>query len=340
MITVIEAGQLTSFQDLGRSGFAHLGVPHAGAADSLSLRHANLLAGNRQVCTALEMTLHGPTLRFDVDAVVAFAGGRLEPSLDGKLLPMYQSVEIRAGQTLVCGRLQTGVRSYLAVAGGFSPPAMLASTSSDTFAGLGPPLLHAGDVLACETHTLQSGWYLRNPPEFTPQATVRVIPGPHDEWFKPAALDKFLNGSYEVRPDSDRTGLRLKGSRIARANSGELPSQGMVSGAIQVPGDGQPIILLGNHGTTGGYPVIAVVIQADLPRLGQMRGGGRLQFAAVNRDQALAADREAESAVQDALVNADPALLAARSLLALAKEYPGLQSASLQLGRWHVDVRR
>ncbi len=297
MITVVEAGQLTSFQDLGRSGFAHLGVPQAGAADSLSLRHANLLVGNPQNCTALEMILQGPTLRFDSDAVVAFAGGRLEPSLDGMLLPMYQSVAIHAGQTLACGRLQSGVRSYLAVAGGFSPPATLASTSSDTFAGLGPPLLRAGDVLACETRTLQSGWYLRKPPEFAPQATVRVMPGPHDDWFSPEALDTFLNGSYAVRADSDRTGLRLKGSRIPRANNGELPSQGMVSGAIQVPGDGQPIILLGNHGTTGGYPVIAVV-------------------------------------------NADSGLLAARSILVLAKEYPGLQRASLQLGRWHVDVRR
>ncbi|MDE2234798.1 MAG: biotin-dependent carboxyltransferase [Gammaproteobacteria bacterium] len=340
MITVVEPGRFTSFQDLGRSGYAHLGVPHAGAVDSLGMRQANLLVGNPQDAATLEMTLQGPTLHFGVDAVVAFSGGRLEPSLDGEPLPMHQSLQISAGQTLGCGKLLSGVRSYLAIAGGFSPPATLSSRSSDSFAGLGPPLLCAGDLIHCETRTLKCGWYLRSPAGFTHDAGVRVMAGPHDDWFEAQALQQLLDGSYEVRAESDRTGLRLKGARIAQRRGVELPSQGMVSGAIQIPGDGQPIVLLCNHGSTGGYPVIAVVIQADLPHLGQLRAGDRLRFAAVTRAQALAAYRHAESALQNSLVSADAGLLAARSLLVLAREHPSLRRAKLQLGRWHVAVRR
>ncbi|HVC37888.1 MAG TPA: biotin-dependent carboxyltransferase family protein [Gammaproteobacteria bacterium] len=340
MISVIEPGRFTSFQDRGRSGFAHLGVPQAGAADSMSLRHANLLVGNGDGSTALEMTLSGPTLRFETNAVIAFAGGRIEPYLDDMPLPMYQSVAIRAGQVLACGPLLTGVRCYLAIAGGFSPPATLASTSSDTFAALGPPVLRTGDRFACEAHSLHQGWYLRFPPEFPDEITLRVIQGPHDDWFSPTALAIFLAGTFEVRADSDRTGLCLSGERIHRKNHGELPSQGMVTGAVQIPGDGHPIALLTNHGTVGGYPVIAVVIHADLSRMGQLRAGAKLRFHPVGREQALTALRSAEAELHNAVVSADPGLLAARSLMVLAKVHPSLRTACLQLGQWRVRVRR
>jgi len=340
MITVVEPGQLTSFQDAGRSGYAHLGVPHAGAADRLSLWHANLLVGNDATFPALELTLRGPTLHFETNAVVAFAGGRVEPTLDDMPLPMYQSVAIHAGQTLACGTLLTGTRCYLAIAGGFTPPATLASSSSDTFAGLGPPILHAGDRIDCETRELYQGWYLRFPPEFTHETTLRVIPGPHEDWFTPAALAAFFGGTFKVHADSDRTGLRLSGERILRKHQDELPSQGMVTGAVQIPGDGHPIALLSNHGTIGGYPVIAVVIQADLPCMGQLCAGAKLRFQQVNREQALAALRSAEASLHNSVVSADPGLLAARSLMVLAKAHPGLRQARLQLGRWRVHVRR
>ncbi|MGA9853847.1 MAG: biotin-dependent carboxyltransferase family protein [Gammaproteobacteria bacterium] len=340
MITVIEPGQFTSFQDAGRSGYAHLGVPHSGAADDLSMRHANLLVGNAANSPAMEMTLRGPTLQFKTNAVIAFAGGRVEPTLDDMPIPMYQSVIVHAGQTLTCGALLTGMRCYLAIAGGFSPPATLASTSSDTFAGLGPPVIRTGDQITCEAHSLHQGWYLRSPPEYLRETTLRVIPGPHDDWFPTSALATFLGSTFEVCADSDRTGLRLGGESIPLKDHGELPSQGMVTGAIQIPGNGYPIALLTNHGTTGGYPVIAVVIQADWSRMGQLKAGDKLRFKVVSREVALETLQIADLALHDAVVPADLGLLAARSLLVLAKAHPGLRQARLQLGQWRVHVRR
>ncbi|MGH8377386.1 MAG: biotin-dependent carboxyltransferase family protein [Gammaproteobacteria bacterium] len=340
MMTVLEPGRFTSFQDGGRSGFAHLGVPRAGASDCLSLRQANLLAGNFEYATTLEMTLSGPTLRFGVNAVIALAGGHVEACLDDSPIPMYQSVAVRAGQVLACGAVLTGMRCYLAVAGGFSITQVLASASTDSFSGLGPSALRAGDSIGIQSHNLHQGWYLRAPPEFVDEVTLRMIPGPHAEWFTAGALEDFLRSEFEVRADSDRTGLRLAGRRIPRGDQGELHSQGMLSGAVQVPGDGHPIVLLPNHGTTGGYPVIAVVICADLPRLGQLRSGAKVRFEAVSREQALAALRSAEADLRHAIVPADPGLLAARSLMLLAKSHPALREASLRLGSRYVRLRR
>ncbi|MGH8398684.1 MAG: biotin-dependent carboxyltransferase family protein [Gammaproteobacteria bacterium] len=340
MITVLEPGRFTSFQDGGRSGLAHMGVPQAGAADSLSLRQANLLAGNLEYATALEMTSSGPTLRFETDAVVAFAGARVEPYLDGVPLPMYQSITINAGQILACGRLLTGMRCYLAIAGGFSPHTTLASRSLDTLCGLGPPILRADDQIDSEPHRLHQGWYLRSPPEYPDELRIRVIPGPHEAWFASRSLEMLISMTFEVRAESDRTGLRLGGDSIPRKTRAELPSQGMVTGAIQVPSDGHPIVLLSNHGTTGGYPVIAVVIHADLPYLGQLRAGSRVQFRAVSREQALAAHQSAETGLKASIVSADAGLLAARSLMVLAKAHPSLRQVCLQQGQWRVQLRR
>jgi biotin-dependent carboxylase-like uncharacterized protein len=340
VIAVLEPGRFASVQDGGRVGFTHLGVPHAGAADNLSLRQANLLVGNLEYVPALEMTLGGPVLHFEVDAVVALTGGQLDAHLDDAPVAMYQSIQVRAGQILNCGPLRTGMRAYLAVAGGFGVPPMLGSASSDTLAHLGPPVLCGGETLNVQSHRLEQGWYWRAPPEFGKRTMLRVVVGPHAEWFTAGALAEFLQGEFEVRSDSDRSGLRLAGARLSRSNQNELRSQGMVNGAVQVPGDGQPIILLCTHGATGGYPVIAVVIAADLPRLGQLCPGAKLCFQSVSREQALEALRIAEAEFHNGLVSADPGLLAARRLMALAKSYPALRAASLQVDGRRVSMRR
>lgn len=340
MIAVLEPGRSTSLQDRGREGCAHLGVPHAGAADSLSLRQANLLVGNAEYAPALEMTLNGPVLRFEVEAVVALAGGRVNARLDDAPVPMYQSVAVEAGQILNCGPVHSGMRSYLAVAGGFSAPAVLGSMSADTLARLGPAVLQGGETLAMHARRLQQGWYWRTPPEFHANAVVRVVAGPHAEWFAAGTYAELLQTEFEVRSDSDRSGLRLAGAQLTRGSQNELGSQGMVSGAIQVPGDGRPIVLLCNHGATGGYPVLAVVIAADLPRLGQLRPGARLRFQAVSREQALAALRVAEQDLRHGLATADRGLLAARSLLVLAQSHPELRAADLRVDGRHVRLRR
>lgn len=340
MITVLEPGRFTSFQDGGRIGFAHLGVPRAGAADSLSLRQANLLVGNPEDAPALEITLSGPSLRFEVDAVMAFAGGQLDAQLDDEPLTMYQSIAVRAGQILNCRALRTGMRTYLAIAGGFSLPPVLGSVCSDTLAGLGPSVLHGGERLDIRPHRLEQGWYWRAPPEFGDRSAVRVVVGPHVHCFSSDTLAEFLRAEFAVRSDSDRSGLRLAGMRVPRSNQAELRSQGMVSGAVQIPGDGHPIVLLCNHGATGGYPVIATVITADLPRLGQLRPGGKLCFQPVSREQAVEALRVAQADFRNGLVSADPGLLTARNLMALAKSYPALRAASLQVDGRHVRLRR
>ena len=340
MIAVLEPGRFTSLQDFGRTGFAHLGVPRAGAADTLSLRQANLLVGNPEYSPALEMTLTGPLLRFEADAVIAFAGGQLDASLDDKPLAMYQSIAVHAGQVLRCGALHTGMRAYLATAGGFSAPLVLGSAGSDTLAGLGPAILRGGEILPIQTQRLQQGWYWRAPPDFGARPILRVLAGPHSEWFTADALEGFLGSEYEVRSDSDRSGLRLAGARVARSRQQELHSQGMVSGAVQVPGDGHPIVLLCNHGTTGGYPVIAVVIAADLPRLGQLRPGATLGFQLVSREHAIAELRIVNGDLRTGLVSADQGLLAARSLMTLAKSHPELRAANLQVDGRRVRMRR
>lgn len=340
MITVLEPGRSTSLQDRGREGFAHLGVPHAGAADSLSLRQANLLVGNNEYAAALEMTLNGPVLRFEVEAVMALTGGRVDARLDDAPVPMYQSVAVQAGQILNCGPVHSGLRSYLALAGGFSVAAVLGSMSADTLARLGPSVLQGGETLAMHARRLQQGWYWRAPPEFRADVVVRVVAGPHAEWFAAGTYAKFLQTEFEVRSDSDRSGLRLAGAPLIRDNQNELGSQGMVSGAVQVPGDGRPIVLLCNHGATGGYPVLAVVIAADLSQLGQLRAGVRLRFQSVSREQALAALTVAEQDLHRGLVTADRGLLAARSLITLAKSHPALRVAHLRVDGRHVRLRR
>ena len=340
MITVLQPGRFTSFQDCGRIGLAHLGVPRAGAADSLSLRQANVLVGNRENTVALEMTLSGPVLSFEADAVIALAGGQLDARLDEEPLVMYQSIPVRAGQILNCGSLHSGMRAYLAVTGGFSVPPVLGSASSDTLAHLGPAVLRGGEVFGIQARHFGRGWYWRMPPAFGGSATLRVVAGPHAEWFAAGALAEFLQSEFEVRGDSDRSGLRLAGARVSRANQNELRSQGMVSGAVQVPGDGHPIVLLSNHGATGGYPVIAVVIAADQPRLAQLRPGTMLRFRLLTREQALDALHAADTEFSRGLVSADTGLLAARRLIALAKSHPELRAASLRLDGWRVRLRR
>lgn len=340
MITVLEAGPWTTLQDGGRFGFACLGVPQAGAADGQSLKHANLLLGNTLTTAALEMTRMGPVLRFEIDTAVALTGGTIEARLDEAPVTMYQSVRVQAGQVLRCGRVLSGMRCYLAVQGGVRQPATLNSVSTDTLTGLGPPVLGAGDRLMIQESPRRPGFYLRAPPLFTNEANLRVIVGPHDDWFAPDILKLFLTCRFEVSARSDRTGLRLAGMSVPWRKAGELDSQGMLTGAIQVPPDGKPIVLLPNHGTTGGYPVIATVIRADVPRLGQLRPGAQVSFRAVTRGQSVQALKRQTVSLRTARVAADEGLLEARALLMFARAHRVLREVRLRHGARSLHVRR
>lgn len=341
MIRVLDPGFFTTVQDLGRLHFGHLGVPTAGAADVFSLRAANRLVGNPDGAAALEMTARGASLGFDAPACIALVGAELEASLDGQPLPLHQTIPVSAGAQLRIGRIHGGFRSYLAIAGGFELSPVLGSLSSDTLSGLGPAPLSADAVLVVgEPSGPAPGFYLRAPSRFGANATLRILAGPQQDWFTPVARRQLLESEYRVQAQSDRTGLRLAGPVLERARKDELPSMGMVAGAIQVPGSGQPIALLANHGSTGGYPVIANVISADLPFLAQLAPGSVLRFTPVDRVQALEALRAEEERLVRDIVAADAALLAARALMVLAGNHASLKQAAVTDGGRRIRIRR
>lgn len=298
MIEVERAGPLCTVQDGGRVGWAHLGVPAAGPADWLSHALANRLVGNADGTAALEVTLSGPTLRSTVDTTIAVIGA--DVTLDGEPRPAGRSVRIRAGQRIEVGGTTIGARAYVAFAGGIDAPVTLGSRSADTLSGLGPAALVDGAVL-----DVSAG----DPPQRTldPDAlprrgsALRVVPGPREEWFTRPALDAFYDSGYAVTPRGDRVGVRLDGPRLERARDGEVPVEGMVTGAVQVPPDGAPIVLLAGHGPTGGYPVVAVLATVDLPAAGQLRPGATVRFARVSREEAVRAYRQLQEAADRAI---------------------------------------
>ena len=267
MIEVLAAGPLTTVQDSGRPGWAHLGVPPSGSADPQALALGNRLVGNDAGAAALEATLSGPRLRFRVTALVAVTGAETEAS--------NRPLEVGAGEVLEVGRFLNGVRAYVSVRGGIDVEPVLGSRSTDLLSGLGPPQLREGDVLPIGREPPTAPQLdLAPPPPFPAEPTLRLLPGPRDDWFAPNALA----GAWRVSPSSNRVGVRLEGPRIERIRHEELLSEGVVTGALQVPPSGQPILLLNDHPTTGGYPVLGVVHADDLPLAGQLRPGQRLSF--------------------------------------------------------------
>jgi biotin-dependent carboxylase-like uncharacterized protein len=287
-VEILQPGPLTTVQDLGRAGLAHLGVPGSGATDQASLRRANELVGNHQAAAALEITLGRLVLRFGSAATVAITGAPVPIGLQPAAPDPGSAFEVEAGTVLRLGAPPDGLRSYLAVDGGFELPPVLGSRSADLLSGLGPPPLRAGELVplgparsrpndANQLPQLPRGPQLAA----TGVATLRAIRGPRDEWFTPAALAAFTAGRYTVGPASNRTGLRLTGPVLARRGPAELASEGVATGSLQVSHDGQPILLLADHPTTGGYPVIAVLVTADLPLAAQLRPGQQVRFTLI-----------------------------------------------------------
>ncbi|MCO8276486.1 biotin-dependent carboxyltransferase family protein [Actinoplanes sp. TRM 88003] len=270
MITVVRAGPLTTIQDQGRPGYAHLGVPRSGALDQRALRHANTLVGNSSTAAGLETTLLGCALRFDEPARVAVAGAPADVKVD-KVLTSARVIEVGAGSVLDVGRAARGVRSYVAVAGGIDIEPVLGSRSTDTLSGLGPPKLANG--MALPIGSSSALFVADSPGDIVDQLTLGVWLGPRDDWFSGREL---FENEYQVSPMSNRVGCRLTGAALTRGVPGELASEGVVLGAIQVPADGQPLIFLADHPTTGGYPVIGVV--DDVTPLAQARPGSTVRF--------------------------------------------------------------
>jgi biotin-dependent carboxylase-like uncharacterized protein len=281
-LRVAAPGPLTTVQDLGRPGYAHLGVPPGGALDSDALRLANRLVGNPENAAGLEATFGGLAIVLDRPGYLALTGAPAPLTVDGHPAPLYAPFPVPAGVRVALGTPGTGVRSYLAVAGGVAVAPVLGSRATDVLSGLGPAALSTGDELpvgdpAGPPSTVDTA------PAWPPGDgyTLRLHPGPRDDWFTEGALDVLTSQPYHVTLDSNRIGLRMSGPVLTRSRTEELRSEGLVTGAVQVPASGQPVVFLADHPTTGGYPVIGVVDPRDLAVAAQARPGARLTFRRV-----------------------------------------------------------
>jgi antagonist of KipI len=302
-LEVLASGPLTTVQDLGRFGYGRYGVPPSGATDSLSLRIGNLLVGNPENAAGLEITLMGLKVRAFRDLAIAITGADLNPCLNEQPVEMWRSLFIKKDDTLSFGGLRSGCRAYLTLGGEISLHPVMGSRStnlSSKFGGLSGRPLHKGDILRSESprlhlRTTGRGFYPEWIPLYTKCWTMRVAFGPQDDQFTHEIKNLFLDSSYIVTPQSDRAGIRLSGPAILQKEGLEasILSEGVVAGTIQIPGDGQPIIILGET-VTGGYRKIATIISADLPFLGQIKPGDSIRFREVTLDEAIEALSEME----------------------------------------------
>ena len=279
MLTVLAPGPLSTVQDRGRPGWASIGVTRSGAADRSAADLANRLVGNDPAAAVLEVTAGGLQVRAGRALLVAVTGAPAPVTVDGRAAPFDAPLTLHAGQVLGLGIPPVGLRSYLAVRGGIGVPPVLGSRATDTLSGLGPEPVRSGDVLpvgglAAEEPVVDVA-PVRAP---STRPVLRVLPGPRRDWLAAEAWTALTAQDWTVSPDSDRVGLRLAGPRLDRARTDELPSEGLVPGAVQVPPDGAPVLFLADHPVTGGYPVLAVVTTDDLPVAAQLRPGDRVRF--------------------------------------------------------------
>lgn len=282
-LEVVATGPLATVQDLGRPGLAALGVGRSGAADRTSYRLANRLVGNSEAAAALEVTLGGLELVAHASVTVALTGAPCPLRIGDRQTAAYAVEQVRAGEVVALGVPPAGMRSYLAVRGGIEVPAVLGSRATDTLAGLGPEPLRPGAVLSVGAPPARYPTVDQAPAALLDggELDLRVLRGPRHDWFAGHAVPTLVSQPYDVTADSDRIGMRLAGPRLERSHHGELPPEAMVPGALQVPPSGQPTLFLADHPVTGGYPVIAVVLNADIDLAAQARPGQRLRFRLV-----------------------------------------------------------
>jgi antagonist of KipI len=299
-IRVVSPGMLTTVQDLGREGFGAVGVSASGAADSVALRAGNRLVGNDEGAAALEMTLLGGAFTFPEGSVIALTGSDFGATLSDSHVAPWTSIEVSPEQTLRIGSTKTGARAYLCVQGGVAVKQLLGSASTHLLSGIGGfegRGLRKGDILSIgpskstvRTRRVSSKAIER----LAPKKNLRVTPGPQSDWFSPQARDGFYKSTYRVSEDSNRMGLRLEGHALPVNFDGEMISEGVALGAIQITTGGSPIILFVEQQTTGGYPKIANVISADMHSVGQLRPRDEIRFEPVDLNTARKLLREQE----------------------------------------------
>lgn len=311
-VTVIRPGLASTFQDCGRHGHQHLGMPVGGAMDLRAHQLANLIAGNAADVATLEITLLGPTLRFDAPALIAMAGADLSPRLNGLPAALGRPLVVHAGDILSFGERRNGVRCYLAWHGGIDLPWVMGSQSTYLRGGLGgfegralrkDDVLHMKSALrpdaleALENDLNARAIYLPATLANNPRPALRVMRGPHTPLFTEEAWNDFLNSSYRIANESDRMGYRLQGPTLALKENRQLLSECATFGSIQVPADGLPIVLMADRQSIGGYPKIGHVATVDLPQLAQQMPGEEIRFEEISLAQAQQLDNLREEAL-------------------------------------------
>ena len=304
---ILSPGPLSTVQDAGRFGYMSTGFSPSGAMDTYSMKIANILVGNRPEEGVIEMTMMGMTVTFDADAVIALTGADMQPYRNDEEdpLPLYTATQVHKGDVIKMGAAVSGMRGYLAVAGGFDLPFVMGSLSTNLKCGLGGyqgRKLKAGDVLPLrETLNLSIIGARQTAPEndYPKSLTVRVVLGPQEDYFTDQGIETFLGSWYTVSGQSDRMGVRLEGNKIENKNGVDIISDGIATGAVQIPASGTPIIMMADRQTTGGYAKIATVISADLKRMAQAAPGTKIHFVAVSQKDAVKLKKEEENRLRD-----------------------------------------
>ncbi|OCL26909.1 hypothetical protein U472_05325 [Orenia metallireducens] len=301
-LIVNKPGLLTTVQDQGRYGYQRYGMPVAGAMDSYAFQIANLLVGNRRNTPALEITLLGPEIGFEGSCRIAITGAELGAEINGKRIYPWSSVKVDSGDRLIFKGAQQGCRAYLAVSGGIEVDEVMGSSSTylrGQIGGYQGRSLKAGDSLkVVDTDKGNFSGIIKIPKqyisEYRRESKIRVVAGPQFSHFSQKEIDKFFNSNYTISAQSDRMGYRLEGAKLSHRQSADIISEGISLGAIQVPGDGQPIIMMADHQTTGGYTKIANVISVDIATLAQMKPGELISFSLLSIKEAQRLYRERE----------------------------------------------
>jgi len=310
---ILQPGMLTTVQDLGRLGYQRLGVPAAGAMDQFAIKMGNRLLSNNDNDAALEATFMGPSIKAISDTIIAITGGDLSPTLNGKILPMWESISLKEGDTISFEGPRAGIRTYICIAGGIDVPLIMESRSTYLRSNIGGYLgrsLQQGDILSNSTPNKEVvkgrkvSTYIV--PSYGGDVTLRVVLGPQDSEFTEDGINTFLTSKYVVTSQMDRMGIRLEGTEITHREKADIISDGIMFGSIQIPGNGQPIIMMADRQTTGGYTKIATIISIDIPKISQAQPGDKIQFDKVTVENAQNLLKEFEETIQNAII--DPSI--------------------------------
>jgi len=294
-IAIVSSGLYTTVQDRGRWGYQEYGMPVTGAMDDFSLRIANILVGNDEYDAALETTLNGPEISFNIDAVIAITGANMVPRVNGYTVPMWRSIKISKGDVISFSFSTEGTRCYIAFAGGLDIPSVMGSCSTFVRGGIGGyegRKLKSGDEIDLRDGNVSLEQLankvvpLQYIPEYKENCRIRAILGPQDDYFTKESIEKFFNSLYEVTNEADRMGYRLSGPVLTHKAGADIISDGINLGSVQIPGHGMPIVMMADRQTTGGYTKIATVISTDISLISQLKPGNKVRFERITVNEA------------------------------------------------------